>query len=337
MSKIRSFLGVDRHTLLLLAIAALIFIAFSLALPGKFLTVRNLQSMAVQFPEFGILAFAIMITMLTGGIDLSIVGTANLSAILAAMVLTRLAGPESAGITLGLIIVLAIIVALLAGALCGLFNGYLISRIGITPILATLGTGSLYTGLSFVLTGGPAIATSHFEWLGSGSVLGIPFVVLIFIALAIFFGVLLNRTPFGFNIYMLGTNPTAARFSGINIDRVLLRTYLLAGIAAGIAAVVFVARANSAKPDFGSSYVLLTVLIAILGGISYTGGVGTITGMVLAVLTLQFLSTGLNMLMLELSGSSAAIFFRQFAWGALLLIVMVVNYYADQRRQRLRS
>ena len=101
-----------------------------------------------------------------------------------------------------------------------------------------------------------------------------------------------------------------------------------------IAGIIFVARANSAKPDFGESFVLLTVLVAILGGISYTGGVGTITGLVLAILCLQFLSTGLNMLMLKLSGSSAAIFFRQFAWGALLLLVMVVNYYSEERRQR---
>jgi len=108
----------------------------------------------------------------------------------------------------------------------------------------------------------------------------------------------------------------------------------MAGMVAAIAGIIFLARANSAKPDYGASYVLLTVLIAILGGVNYMGGVGTVSGMVLAVLSIQFLSTGLNMLMLQLSGSSAAIFFRQFAWGGLLLLVMVINYYSEKRRDR---
>ncbi len=124
--------------------------------------------------------------------------------------------------------------------------------------------------------------------------------VIVFVVLALFFGVMLKRTAFGFNVYMLGTNPTAALFSGIDSVRVLLRTYWLAGVVAGIAGIIFLARANSAKPDYGASFILLTVLIAILGGVSYTGGFGTVSGLVLAVLTIQFLSTGLNMLMLEL-------------------------------------
>jgi simple sugar transport system permease protein len=131
---------------------------------------------------------------------------------------------------------------------------------------------------------------------------------------------------------MYGTNERAARFSGININRLLIRTYWLAGVTAAIAGIVFLARTNSAKGDYGESFVLLTVLISILGGVSYNGGFGTIAGVVLAVLCLQFLSTGLNMLMLEMSGSSGSQFFRQFAWGALLLLVMVVNYYSEQRR-----
>ncbi|MEM7130796.1 MAG: ABC transporter permease [Chloroflexota bacterium] len=324
----------DNSILRLFLIAIAIFAAFSFLLPGKFFTVRNMQSMAVQFPEFGILAIAIMVTMLTGGIDLSVVGTANLSAIFAALVLTRLGGDEGVGMAPALVVPLAMGTAMVVGSICGLFNGFCVSHIGITPILATLGTGSLYTGLGFVMTGGPAIGTSQLAWLGNSAIGGVPIPVIVFLVLVLVFSLLLNRTTWGFNVYMLGTNPRAALFSGIHNAKVLMRTYWLAGLLAGVAGIVFVARANSAKPDFGESFILLTVLIAILGGISYTGGVGTITGLVLAILCLQFLSTGLNMLMLQLSGSSSAIFFRQFAWGALLLIVMVANYYSEQRRQR---
>jgi simple sugar transport system permease protein len=324
----------DSQPLRLLAITLLIFVGFSLVLGDKFFSIRNLQSMAVQFPEFGILAFAIMITMLTGGIDLSIVGTANLSAIAAALLLTRLSGEGGAGLALELSIPLAMVAALAVASACGLLNGLLVARAGITPILATLGTSSLYTGLSYVITGGPAITTTQLAFIGNGTVAGVPIPVIVFVVLAVVFAVLLNRTSFGFNVYMLGTNLRAALFSGIDDVKVLMRAYWLAGVIAGIAGIIFLARVNSAKPEYGSSFILLTVLIAILGGIRYTGGFGTVAGLLLSVLTIQFLSTGLNMLMLELSGSSAAIFFRQFAWGGLLLVVMVVNDYVERRRQR---
>jgi simple sugar transport system permease protein len=230
---------------------------------------------------------------------------------------------------------LSIVAAVITGSLCGLLNGFLVSVVGITPILATLGTGSLYTGLSFVITGGPAITTTQLAFIGNGSVLGVPIPMIVFIVMALFAALVLNRSAFGFNIYMLGTNATAARFSGINSFRVLVRTYWMAGMAAGIAGVIFLARTNSAKPDYGSSFILLSVLIAILGGVSTTGGFGSISGMILAVFTIQFLSTGLNLLMLDLFPSSAAIFFRQFAWGGLLLLVMVLNYYVEKRRNRI--
>ncbi|MCP4168678.1 MAG: ABC transporter permease [Chloroflexi bacterium] len=324
----------DIYTLRLFIISFAMFAAFSLLMPDKFFTVRNMQSMAVQFPEFGILAFAIMITMLTGGIDLSIVGAANLSAVVAALILTRLAGDGGSGLSIYLIIPLAMVGAMLVGSICGLFNGFLVAYVGITPILATLGTGAIYTGLSFVVTGGPAITTTQLAFIGNGSIQSLPIPVIVFAGIAIVFSIILNRTSFGFNVYMLGTNPTAALFSGINSNSVLVRTYWLAGLVAGIAGVIFLARTNSAKPDFGASFILLTVLIAILGGVSYTGGFGTVSGLVLAVLSIQFLSTGLNMLMLQWFPSSAAIFFRQFAWGGLLLLVMVLTFFIEQRRNR---
>jgi simple sugar transport system permease protein len=327
-------LPLDSQTLRLLVIAIVLFVGFSVVLQDQFFSVRNLQSMAVQLPEYGILAFGIMIAMLTGGIDLSIVGAANLSAIVAALILTRLAPAEGGGMPLALVIPLAILGSMLVGSLCGLLNGFLVSKVGIVPILATLGTGSLYTGLSFVITGGPAITTTQLAFIGNGSILGLPITFIVFVVVAAVLSVMLNRTVFGFNVYMLGTNARAALFSGINSTRVLVRTYWLAGLLAGIAGIIFLARTNSAKPDYGASFILLSVLIAILGGVSATGGFGTVSGMVLAILSIQFLSTGLNMLMLDLFPSSAAIFFRQFAWGALLLLVMVMNYYVEQRRNR---
>lgn len=325
----------DFYTLRLFIIALVIFIGFSLLLPDKFFTLRNMLSMGVQFPEFGLLAFAILITMLTGGIDLSIVGAANLAAIVSALILTQLTGPAGTEMPLFIVLPLSVLGALLVGSACGLFNGFLIAHLGITPILATLGTGAIYTGLSFVITGGPAITTTQLSFIGNGSLLGLPIPIIMFMLVVVIFVVLLNRTAFGFKVYMLGTNPRAALFSGINNNRVLLQTYWLAGGVAGLGGIIFLARTNSAKPDFGASFILLTVLIAILGGVSYTGGFGTVSGLVLAIISIQFLSTGLNMVMLEFFPSSAAIFFRQFAWGGLLLVAMVLNYYVEKRRSGL--
>lgn len=324
----------DNPVLRLLLIAIALFAAFSLALQDKFFSVANVQSMANQLPEYGILAIGTMVAMISGGIDLSIVSIANLSSISAALVLTTMApdGSSPAGV-----VALALLVALLVGTLCGVINGLLVSRVGITPILATLGTFSVYTGLGYVITEGYAVRTNQLAFIGVNDVFGIPIPMIMFAALVGIFALVLNRTPYGFNLYMYGTNATAAKFSGISNVRVLVRTYWLAGVLGAMAGIVFLARVNSAKPDYGESFVLLTVLISILGGVSYIGGFGRISGVVLAVLCIQFLSTGLNMLMLELSGSSAAIFFRQFAWGALLLIVMVLNYYSIQRQNRVSS
>jgi simple sugar transport system permease protein len=329
-----SHLPFDSQTMRLLVISIVLFVGFSLVLQDQFFSIRNLQSMAVQLPEYGILAFGIMLAMLTGGIDLSIVGAANLSAIVAALVLTTLAPAEGGGMSLALAMPLAILAALVVGSLCGLFNGFLVAKVGIVAILATLGTGSIYTGLSFVITGGPAITTTQLAFIGNGTILGLPIPFIVFVVIAATLSIILNRTAFGFNVYMYGTNPKAALFSGISATRTLVRTYWLSGLLAGIAGIIFLARTNSAKPDYGASFILLSVLIAILGGVSATGGFGTVSGMVLAILSIQFLSTGLNMLMLDLFPSSAAIFFRQFAWGALLLVVMVTNYYVEQRRNR---
>lgn len=325
--------GGDSYIFRLLLIAILLFVAFSLALPGRFATVANLRSMAVQFPEYGILALGIFIAMITGGIDLSAVGTANLSAIFAALTLTRLAG-EGGAIAPPVAVAMAIAVALVVGTVTGLFNGFLIAHVGIVPILATLGTMSLYMGFGYVITGGPAVQTTQLAFIGNGNLLGIPVPFILFIILALLVWLMLSRTAFGFRIYMVGSNAEAARFSGIDNRRVLMRTYWVAGLLAALGGLVFLARTNQGKPDYGESFVLLAVLISILGGVGYSGGSGKVLGVVLAIFCLQILSSGINVLLLTYSGSSAATFFKQFAWGALLLLAMVINTMNQRRLER---
>ncbi|HSV32057.1 MAG TPA: ABC transporter permease [Atribacteraceae bacterium] len=319
----------DRNLLRLLIITVCIFVLMGLLRPELFFTLRNFRSMSFQFPEFGILAIGMMLTMLSGGIDLSVVGAANLSGILAALTMTNYITPEtSSGGVLG-IIGLSILVSLTIGILCGIFNGLLVAKVNIPPILATLGTMQLFTGTAIVITRGHAVLgfPDQFLFIGNGLLWIFPVPLIIFTGVAVVFAFILNRASFGFKLYMLGTNPTASRFSGINNTRVLLKTYMLSGLLAGLAGITMVARTNAAKADFGTSYILQAVLVAILGGVNPNGGFGTISGLVLAILSLQFLSSGFNMLRFST-------FFTEFVWGLVLILVMVINYLSNTYRSR---
>ncbi len=309
----------------LAVIMVLVFALMAALAPDRFLTPQNATSMAFQFPEFAILALAITLTMLTGGIDLSIVGIANCCAIVASLILTRLAPGTEAGVAW---LLLSYAAALTAGAAAGLFNGVLIAFGGLPPILATLGSGLIFTGLAVALTGGTAMMgfPASVAWLGNGSFLGLPVPLIVFGLLAAGLSLVLSRTGFGLKIQMFGANPLAARYAAVDIERLLLKVYIASGMLAAIAGLVIMSRANSAKADYGQSYTLLAVLIAVLGGVNPYGGYGRVIGVVLAVLTMQFLSSGLNML-------QVSNFAREFIWGALLILVMIINTRTWRRRR----
>jgi simple sugar transport system permease protein len=300
-------------------ITGLVFAGMSAAQPELFFTRANFSSMAFQFPEFALLGLAVMVSMLTGGIDLSVIGLANLCSMLAVLVMRSLVpDPHAAGAAPAIAVGVGILLG--AGAVGGLVNGLAIAAIGIPPILATLGTGLIFTGIAVVLSGGASVLgfPDAISVLGNGSVFGVPVPVLIFAALAAAVAFMLNRTRFGLRVYLLGTNALAARFAGIDNFRVTIGAYLISGLLAAIAGLIIAVRANSAKADYGTSYLLLSILISVLGGINPYGGFGKVSGLVLAVLSLQFLSSGLNMLQV----SNFAV---EMTWGALLLLVMVIN------------
>jgi len=210
--------------------------------------------------------------------------------------------------------------SLLIGAMVGLLNGTLVAFLGLPPILATLGSGLVFTGFAIALTGGSAVMgfPEVVAWIGNSQMLGLPTPLLIFIMLAVALHFLMTRTAFGIRISMFGTNPLAALYAAVDVKGMLLKVYMLSGLFASVAGMVIMSRANSAKADYGSSYLLLSVLIAVLGGVNPYGGYGRVVGVVLAVLSMQFLSSGLNML-------QVSNFARELIWGALLLFVMTTN------------
>lgn len=311
--------------LVMLAVFLLMWI-----LTGKqFFRIGNFQSMAFQLPELGILSLAMMVTMLTGGINLSIIATANLCGIITATILTSLIDPEAATASSGIIILLAIGAGLLIATLIGLLNGFLIAKVDVSPILATLGTMILLNGLAIVLTRGYVISglPQPVRHIGNGLVLGVPMPMIIFILCAAVMALILNRTPLGVNIYMIGSNPTATYFAGVNNTNILLKTYLISGLYSGIAAIIMISRFNSAKADYGESYLLMTVLASVLGGTNPYGGFGKVSGLVIALIILQFVSSGLNLL-------GVSNFLTIAIWGMIIILVFVVNYLTERYRER---
>lgn len=312
MNKIKTSLkSIDRNTTTLFGIIVIIFAIMSILAPKTFLSITNLQGMGIQFAEFGILAMGMMLAMISGGIDLSLVGIANLSGIVASVVMIQLGGSNSS-------IIVGILAALVVGALCGSFNGFLIGYMQIPPMLVTLCGLQLYTGLCLLITRGPAITglPPAFSFIANGTLLGMPIALVIFILVVAFAGFLLNSTIYGQNVRFMGTNSTASKYSGINNLKATMFTYGISGIFGGIGGVIMASHYNSAKSDYGTSYTLLTLLIVVLGGTNPNGGYGKVSGVALSIIVLQLISSAFNLLRVNS-------FIKTFVWGILLLAIMI--------------
>ncbi|WP_319561766.1 ABC transporter permease [Marispirochaeta sp.] len=308
---------------ILFAIFLFIFVLMSLLSPGRFLSLYNLQSMAYQMPEFGILALSMMLVVVAGGINLSLTYTATLSMIVGGLVM---ANQYAAGINGSLAVVSGILVMLGIAALCGVFNGIVVSYIGVTPMLATLGAMTLFEGISLNITKGGAVSGFPFEFLliGNSTFLGIPVPMIIFILIIGGSWLLLERSRMGMAIYMIGCNPKVARYSGVKVRRILFQTYLIASLLAAVAGVLMASRYNSAKESYGSSYLLQAVAASVLGGTNINGGEGKVVGTVIAVMILQVISSGLNIF-----GFNR--YLTNVVMGAILIIVLTINFLTDRR------
>lgn len=309
----------DPSLVRLAALAALAFVVFALLSPA-FFSVINFQSMGFQVAEVGLLSLAVMLSMLTGGIDLSIVSIAAVASVVAAKLFTAVDAASMTGVGALAATAAFIVVGMLAGVACGVLNGTLITRLRISPILATLGTMQLLNGVAVILTGGRAIYgfPSQFLTIGNGHLAGVPVPLLILLAGATLTTVFVNRTGVGLSIKLVGANPIAARYSGLNNDRVLMLTYVASAILASSAGIIIAARSASANADYGASYVLLAIVIVVLGGVNPLGGYGTVTGVVLAAFTLQMVSSGFNQI-----GLTA--FHYLVAQGVILITVIGID------------
>ena len=335
MNTLKKFYTKDRHIARLIIMMILWCVFMAITCFDKFFNIKNFPTIAAKIPEYGLMSLGAMLCMITGGIDLSSVGIANLTSILMALFMKSQMNEEG-GIS-GFVVAAALVMSVLCGLLTGAFNGVLISKIKIPPILATLGVNQLLSGISMVVTNGKEVSGIPEAYAGlinnklwnvvpgkRGTTSGlIPVQLLIFIAISILIWFILMRTTYGCKIYMIGTNENVARFSGLKVDRILIKTYAISGVCAALGGMIMLANYSGARSDFGSQYTLQCILIAVLGGVNPNGGRGKISGVMLAIVLLALLEAGINRF------PQISSFYITLIWGAVLLLVMVLNYFED--------
>lgn len=293
---------------LLFAVAVAVFIANSFASP-YFLNAWNLSDATFNFTEKAMIAFAMALLIVAGEIDLSVAAIIALASTVMGLVMTAGYGtPE---------IVLA---GLATGLACGALNGFFVARLGLPSIVVTIGTMSLFRGISYIVLGDQAFTgyPKDFAYFGQGYVWWVfSFELVLFAVLAIGFYVLLHRTNFGRAVYAIGNNPTAALFSGIRVDRVRFILFLLTGFMSGVAAVCLTSRLGSTRPSIATGMELEVVTMVVLGGVSILGGSGGIPGVVLAAIIMGLVTFGFGLL--NVPGIVMSIFLGLLLIGTIAL------------------
>lgn len=301
-----------RWGVLLFCVAVLIFIANSLASP-YFLDAWNLSDATFNFTEKAMIAFAMALLIIAGEIDLSV-------AAIIALASTAMGYAVQMGVgTPGLVAI-----GITTGLACGAFNGFLVAALRLPSIVVTIGTMSLFRGISYIVLGDQAFGKypADFAYFGQGYVFWVfSFEFILFLAVALAFAILLHKTNFGRHVYVIGNNPLAARFSGIPVERVKFILFLLTGLMSGIAAVCLTSRLGSTRPSIAQGWELEVVTMVVLGGVSILGGAGTIIGVVIAAFVMGLVTFGLGLL--NVPGIVMSIFI-----GLLLIITIALPIIA---------
>lgn len=304
------------EALLVVALVGLIVLGSQLS--PFFLTPGNFSNLIAALMEVAIMALPMTLIVIAGEIDLSVESMAGLASALLGFL-------WAAGVPL----TIAIPVVLLAGALGGLLNGLLVARVGLPSLVVTLGTLALFRGLALIVLGPRGVSDfpEAFTELGFGHVPGtlIPWPFVVFLGLALLLGVVLHRTWVGRQVYAIGRNTGAARFSGVRVTRVRTGLFVLSGLIAALAGIILTSRLSSARADAATGMTLTVVTVVLLGGVNIFGGRGTIPGVVLAVLSVAVMQNALRL-------ASVTVEVQSIALGLLLILSVVIPTFAHQAK-----
>jgi rhamnose transport system permease protein len=299
----------------------ILVIAVTLRSP-TFLTADNFQDILLNISILAIVALAQTMVILTHGIDLSVSSMVGLVAMMVSFVVKQ---------NQDISILLVVLLGMALGAVLGTFNGLIITYGKVPPIIATLGTLSIYRGLVFYYSQGTWINSfelpKSFKLLSKGTPLGLPNMVIIAILVAVIIYTFLNYTRTGRDIFAVGSNPDAAKFAGIRKERIIFLVYLLSGIACGLAAVLWASRFESAQTNTALGFELQTVAASVVGGVSISGGVGTVPGVLLGALLLGIIQNALTIVRISP-------FWQLAAQGLLILIAVVTDKWILSRVER---
>ena len=271
---------------LLLAIAVAVFVVNALSSP-YFLNAWNLSDATFNFTEKAMIAFAMALLIISGEIDLSVAAIIALASTAMGYVMTM--GGSTPEI---------VMTGLLVGLLCGAFNGWLVTGLGLPSIVVTIGTMSLFRGISYIVLGDKAFTgyPSDFAYFGQGYVWWVvTFELVLFAVFAVIFAIILHATSFGRSVYAIGNNPVAAQFSGIRVARVKFTLFLMTGLMSGIAAICLTSRLGSTRPSIAFGWELEIVTMVVLGGVNILGGSGSIPGVVIAALIMGMVTFGFGL------------------------------------------
>lgn len=275
-----------------------------------FLNALNLSRTSSDFMEIGIMMLPMVFIIITGNIDLSVASNMGMSASLMGLLHN-----------LGVNIWLAALAGLLLGALGGLLNGYLVARVKLPSLVVTLGTYAFYRGIAYGFLGDQAARDypAGFAYLGQGRIPGtlIPFSVILFLVLAVGFGLALHRTAFGRYLYAIGNNENATVYSGVPVARIKMILFTLSGFMAALAGLILAARFGSTRPDIGTGLELSVITAAVLGGIDINGGTGTMLGAALSLLLIGLMRFGMGLLNIQGQVQGIAI-------GLLLILSILI-------------
>jgi L-arabinose transport system permease protein len=298
----------------MLVIYVVMFVVVSLTVP-YFLSFQNLIGLSLSVSMVGMVACTMLFCLAAGDFDLSVGSVVAFGGIFTAVLMWKMPGQ----------IVLPVLLSLAACALVGVINGVVIAKLGINALITTLATMQIVRGLGFILSNGVAvgIANDDFYLLGSGAFLGVPIPIWVTVVCFLAFGFLLNRTVFGRNTLAIGGNKEAARLSGIAVDRTKIIIFSLQGLVAGAAGVILASRITSGQPNASQGFELDVISACVLGGVSLSGGVGTMLGTVVGVLIMGTVQNVLNLL-------NVPTFYQYVVRGTVLLLAVLF----DQLKQR---
>jgi rhamnose transport system permease protein len=300
-----------RWEAILFGVAAIIFVYNAFASP-YFLNPYNLSDATFNFTEKAPIAFAMALLIIAGEIDLSVASIIALSS-------TAMGAAATAGAGPAVLVIIGIAVGIVAGA----FNGFVVTYFRIPSIVTTIGTMSLFRGISYVVLGDQVYRKypPGFDYFGQGYVFWVfSFEFVLFLVLALIFGVVLHLTTFGRRIYAIGNNPVAAQFSGVRVDRIRFLLFILTGLMSGVASVLLTSRIASTRPTIATGFELEVVTMVVLGGVNILGGSGTILGVVIAAFVMGLLTFGFGLF--NIPGIVQSIFIGSLLIGVIALPVV---------------